>query len=89
MKQYLLIELSEIDSRIEYLKKEISFFEENSVKASYDEHESEVLQKLKSKGEIVEKLDDNAITDVFHSTRTTSISKHIENLGLKLIKSNT
>ena len=89
MKQYLLIPISEIDSRIEELnkiyKKQMFLFGNSIADVNISE-----LNSLKSKGEIVE-IEDESLNELFkeysHSnTKQTFESFVVNEKGYKLIK---
>lgn len=87
MKQYLLIELSEIDSRIKELGHLMKVADDNQALEEFSNKRDECFN-LKQKGEIVEIEDKNITTELFHSTRPfgESIGEFIEKQGFKLIK---
>ena len=79
MKQYLLIPIEEIDSRIKEIKREL-----------YQDIKTNELNSLKSKGKIVE-IENNKLTDLFkeysHSnTKQTFESFIVNEKDYKLIK---
>lgn len=89
MKQYLLIPISEIDSRIEELnklyKKQMFLFDNSIVDVNISE-----LNSLKSEGEIVE-IENNKLTDLFKeyshfNTKQTFESFIVNEKDYKLIK---
>lgn len=82
MKQYLLIPISEIDSRIE----ELSKFETHP----YNKSLIEELNRTKSKGEIIE-INNDILNDLFYeyshsNTKQTFESFVVNEKGYKLIK---